>query len=241
MAYLTGAFVLVYVAFSAYLWLQSPVISVDSLARFRERLAVPQTPDEDAWPLYRKALVGLGQSAGDPEANSDGFKAVSEAPRPGDPQWDAAVRWVDAHRDAIADLRAALALDHALDAFELGGQPRDALTGHELVVVFDYEEGVSFVAEGEEGLDETVVVARVQADGRFVEDVEDTGEVGAELGGEADTLGFAAGKRVGGAVEREVTEADMVKELKAFGDLGNDVLGDEPAALVKVESAEVGD
>ena len=105
--YLTGAFVLAYVAFAAHLWLQSPVISVDSLARFRERLAVPQTPDEDAWPLYRKALVGLGQSEGDPEANSDGFKAVSEAPRPGDPQWDAAVRWVDAHRDAIADLRAA--------------------------------------------------------------------------------------------------------------------------------------
>ena len=105
--WVTGACVLAYVAFSAYLWLQSPVISVDSLARFRERLAVPRTPDEDAWPLYRKALVGLGQSVGDPETNSDGFKAISEVPRPGDPQWDAAVRWVDAHRDAIAELRAA--------------------------------------------------------------------------------------------------------------------------------------
>ena len=64
---------------------------------------------------------------------------------------------------------------------------------HGVFVVFYNEEGVAFVAEVEHGLDEALVVLDVEADGGFVEDVEDAGEVGAELGGEANALGFAAG------------------------------------------------
>ena len=45
------------------------------------------------------------------------------------------------------------------------------------------------------------VVARMQADGRLVEHVEHAAQVGAELRGEPDALGFAAAERVGGAVE----------------------------------------
>ncbi len=44
----------------------------------------------------------------------------------------------------------------------------------------------------------------VEADTGFVEDVEDTAEAGADLGGEADALAFSAGEGGGGAVEGEV-------------------------------------
>ena len=54
-----------------------------------------------------------------------------------------------------------------------------------------------------EGGDEALVVALVEADGGLVEDVEDAAEAGADLGGEADALAFAAGEGGGGAVERE--------------------------------------
>jgi hypothetical protein len=62
---------------------------------------------------------------------------------------------------------------------------------HELVVVLDDDQRVALVAQREEGRDQPLVVARVQADARLVEDVEDAGEVGAELRGEADPLGLA--------------------------------------------------
>lgn len=54
---------------------------------------------------------------------------------------------------------------------------------HGIVVVFDDEEGVSFIFEVFEGLDKFCIIFCVEADGGFVEDVEYAGEVRAELGG----------------------------------------------------------
>ena len=95
-----------------------------------------------------------------------------------------------------------------------------------LVVLYD-DEGVALVAEGGEGFEEGGVVAGVEADGGFVEDVEDSAEVGSELGGEADALGFAAGEGVAGAVQVEVAEADFLEKRQPLGDLRDDVAGDE--------------
>ena len=59
----------------------------------------------------------------------------------------------------------------------------------------------------------------MQADGRLVENVKDAAEARANLRGEADALGFATGKRSGGAVEAEIAEADSEKKVEALGDL----------------------
>lgn len=48
---------------------------------------------------------------------------------------------------------------------------------HGIVVVLDNEEGVALGAEVAEGLEEALVVTRVEADGGLVEDVEDAAEV----------------------------------------------------------------
>ena len=64
--------------------------------------------------------------------------------------------------------------------------------GDGVLVVLDDDEGVPLIAERDEGFEEGGVVARVEADGGLVEDVEDAAEVGAELGGEADALGLTA-------------------------------------------------
>ena len=67
----------------------------------------------------------------------------------------------------------------------------------------------------------------MKTDGWFVEDVEDALESGADLGREADTLGFAAGEGVRGATEFEVAESDVAHELNAFTDFFKDRFGDE--------------
>ena len=63
---------------------------------------------------------------------------------------------------------------------------------HRLIVMLHHEEGISLAAEGFQGVEELVVVAGVQANGGFVENVEDAPQIGSELGGQTDALGLAA-------------------------------------------------
>jgi len=42
------------------------------------------------------------------------------------------------------------------------------------------------------------------------------------LAGEADTLRFTTGKRIGGTVERKVVEPDIIEKLQAAGNLPDD-------------------
>ncbi len=78
------------------------------------------------------------------------------------------------------------------------------------------------VAQVLERAEQAVVVALVQADGGFVQHVEHAGEAGADLGGQADALAFAARQRAGGAGHGEIVEADINEELKAVADLLQD-------------------
>jgi hypothetical protein len=68
----------------------------------------------------------------------------------------------------------------------------------------------------------------VQADRRLVEDVDDAGEAGAHLAGEADALRLAAGQRLGAAIEREVVEADVDQEAQPVGDFLHDARAISP-------------
>ena len=123
-----------------------------------------------------------------------------------------------------------------------GAEVDDAIGAeHELVVVLDNEERVALFAQGFEGGDEALVVLGVQADGGLVEDVKHAGEVRAELGGEADALGFAAGERAGGAVEGEVAEADVLEKFQALLDLRQDILRDGEPAGGEGKLAEFGE
>jgi hypothetical protein len=97
--------VLAYAGFAAYLHFRTPVIAFDPLERFRARLAAPASPDDLAWPHYRRAFLALGLGCDAPESKSPGSLAIGEKPFPGDEQWPAAVAWLDAHGDALATLR----------------------------------------------------------------------------------------------------------------------------------------
>ena len=57
--------------------------------------------------------------------------------------------------------------------------------------------------------------------------------------GEPDALGFAAGKRFGGTIEREITQPHVIEEFQALLDLRHDVLRDEPAAFVERKLAQM--
>ena len=63
---------------------------------------------------------------------------------------------------------------------------------HDLAVVFDDDDSVSLIAEFEQDLDESAIVDGMQADGRFVEDVDDAHKSHAQLGRQAHPLGFSS-------------------------------------------------
>ena len=95
---------------------------------------------------------------------------------------------------------------------------------HHLFVVLNDDDGVAAVAQSLEGRDKPLIVARVEADSRLVEDVEDASEPRANLRREADALHLAAGKCGRRAVESQVVKTDVEKELKPPHDFGDDVL-----------------
>lgn len=108
-AFTVAGLAIAYASFGVYLHLQVPRISVDTVAKFRARLAVPPTPDAAAWPAYRTALLALGRAVDDPDLDSAGWNAVQGGARPGTESWKPATDWLAAHQSAIAMLRDAAA------------------------------------------------------------------------------------------------------------------------------------
>ena len=109
-----------------------------------------------------------------------------------------------------------------------------------VLVVLDDDQGVAEVLEPHQRLDEALVVALVQADGRLVEDVEDADQAGADLGRQPDALGLAAGQRARGPVQGEVVEAHVEQEVEPLLDLLEHPLGDLLLARGQLEVAQVG-
>jgi hypothetical protein len=88
--------------------------------------------------------------------------------------------------------------------------------------VLDDQHAVAQVAQARQRRQQPRVVALVQADRRFVQDVEDADQRAADLRGQPDALRFAARKRRGRAVERQVVDADVVEERQAVARFAQD-------------------
>src|SRR5437016_2196121 len=84
-----------------------------------------------------------------------------------------------------------------------------------VLVVLDHDERVALRAEARERIEQDVVVPRMEADRRLVEDVAHPSKIRAELSSEPYALRFAAGKRRCSTIEGQVAEADLFEEAQA--------------------------
>ena len=87
--------------------------------------------------------------------------------------------------------------------------------GDHFAIVLDQDQRVAEVAEVLQGCEQPAIVARMQADGRLVEDVQHAGQAAADLAGQPDALRFAAGQRRRRPAQRQIVEADIDEELQA--------------------------
>ena len=121
-------------------------------------------------------------------------------------------------------LRGGALRDDPPPVFAGAGAEVDEVVGgaHRLLVVLDHDHRVAEVAQPLQSGDQLRVVALVQPDRGLVEDVQHAHERGADLRGQPDPLRLPAGERGGGAVHREVADADVLQELQPLGDLAQD-------------------
>ena len=92
-----------------------------------------------------------------------------------------------------------------------------------VLIMFNHDQRVALGLQLGQRVEQDLIVARMQADGRLIEDVGDAAQIRSELCGEADALCFTAGQRRCGAVECEITEADFVQEAQPAADFSDDV------------------
>ena len=163
----------------------------------------------------------------------------------------ALVRYLD--RLAAGQVRAGhgrLALDQLVDRAadddvaavlaRAGADVDDPVGGADRVlVVFDNDERVTEVPQPEQGVQELLVVALVQADARLVEHVEHADQARADLGGEPDPLRLPACQGRGGTVQRQVVEAHVEEEAKAGVDLLEYEPGDRHVTLGQFQVQQV--
>ena len=104
--------------------------------------------------------------------------------------------------------------------------------------MFHHNQGVSDIAQALQRGDEALVIALVQTNGGLIQHVEDSRQAGANLGGEANTLCFAARQRGGAAVKGEVVQADVEKEAQAGLDLLEHSTSNDLLAVAQHERVE---
>src|SRR5690606_36063716 len=90
---------------------------------------------------------------------------------------------------------------------------------HHVAVVLDDDDRVAKVTQVFKCFDKLDVVSRVEANARFVEDIEYADQLGAYLRGETDALGFTSTQRSDRPVQVKIIKTDIQQEPDAFSDL----------------------
>ena len=104
--------------------------------------------------------------------------------------------------------------------------------------MLDHQHGVAQIAQALKRGEQLLVVTRVQADARLVENVQHAHQPRADLRGQADALRFAAAERAARAVECQVAQPDILQKTKPRRDLAHHVGGDFLAHLIHFQAVE---
>src|ERR1043166_7160879 len=103
------------------------------------------------------------------------------------------------------------------------------------IMLYD-KDGVSQVTQPLKRAQQTVVVALVQADARFVQNVEHADQASADLCGEPDALRFAATQCAAFPVQRQVTKADVIEKTEPGTDFFDDVMRNLCLVLAQLQN-----
>ena len=109
---------------------------------------------------------------------------------------------------------------------------------HGRLVMFDDDHRIAAISERYERVKQLFVVARVQADGRLIQNIKHAAEVGTELRRQADTLGFAARKRGNASAQLQIAQADLRQEFQTLANLRQNIPRDDGGAALELHPFE---
>ena len=104
-------------------------------------------------------------------------------------------------------------------------------------IVLDHDDGIPKIAQSSKRSEQARVVALMQTDAGFIENVKNASQTGADLCREPYPLRFAAGKRAALAIQCEIAEPDLDEKLQARANLADNVCYDGLLLLGQVETA----
>ena len=107
-----------------------------------------------------------------------------------------------------------------------------------LFVMLHHDHRVAEIAQIDQRVEQTLIVALMQADRGLIEDVHDADQTGADLAREADALRLAARQGVGAAVEGEISQADVGEKSETVADFLDDLHGDLAAPAGQLQLRE---
>ncbi len=82
-------------------------------------------------------------------------------------------------------------------------------------IVFNYDDGIAQITQAVQGPQQLTIVALVQPNAWFVQNVKHSSKAGADLCRQSNPLCFAPGERAALAIEREITEPNFNEELQS--------------------------
>ena len=92
--------------------------------------------------------------------------------------------------------------------------------------MFHHDHSIADIPELFQGVDQKIIIPLVQTNGWFVQNIQNPHQSRTQLGGKADALGFAAGKRAGGSVKGEVRQSHIAEKFQPGADLPQHIFGD---------------
>ena len=96
---------------------------------------------------------------------------------------------------------------------------------HDLRIMFHHHQRIAGVTQFFHHADDPSHVARMQADGGFIQHEQGVDQRGAQRGGEVDALHFATGQGARLTVECEIAQADFTQIAQPGADLGQQQIG----------------
>ena len=113
-----------------------------------------------------------------------------------------------------------------------GADVHDVVGGaHGVLVVLHHDESIPQIAQMLQRPQQQVVVPLVQADGRFVQNIQHPHQRGADLGGQPDALALAAGQGACLTGQGQVLQTHRPQEAQPGADFLEDLVGDHALGL----------
>src|SRR5690348_2021290 len=168
----------------------------------------------------RKRDVNVFEIIGARAENLDGLPIRAAALlRDGDAQDAAEIASGERIRAGGNLLRFSLRNEIASRIASAGTQIDDKISAaNGVFVVLDNQDCVSQIAELLQRAEQTIVVAGMQADGGFIQNVKNAAQTRSNLRREAYTLGLTAGESRGGTIQAQVAETHGQQKVNPFRD-----------------------